>query len=335
MNKSIYSFRKRVNGKRVVTNYRTYLDFLKKAGIIEINERFSNGAFSKSYRVKFSILRDSYTTVELDLKKILNIKDDLYWVSRYPKISALISNHYKLNVDLNRAYTYLLENRNMELEPKNGKRRFLTDSRIHRYFYLLTQFSIQNLWFKLSNEGRLYSSLTNLPSILRKFITMDGDSLFEIDVKNCAPLLLNQLVDNSVYKEDCENGMLYDNIASKISLPRSRVKQLMCEKFFFANRKMKSGQLFNALSELYGADFIEQINSMRQEYIDGKDHLACALQRLESDIIINKLAKIKNSYLPIHDAILVLEEDIESFFDIIKELFLTVELKVRLRVTKV
>jgi hypothetical protein len=85
--------------------------------------------------------------------------------------------------------------------------------------------------------GRLYSSAASTKRDLRRFLTLDGEPVVEIDVSCCQPLLLGSLAQNSVsevelgrYKELTEQGLLYEFLADLLSAPRAEVK-LACVKF--------------------------------------------------------------------------------------------------------
>lgn len=333
LNRSVFTYRKMTDGRRtVIANYKDYLNFLNGAGIIEVNTKYRVSEYSRGYRVKFSVFRNSYTWVSLDLNSVLDIKDENYWMSRYPHLKSVIKNHYSLSIDLNKAIQYLIENTGIELKSKGKKRRFLNPKRIHRYINVLVQFSIKNYWFKESAEGRLYSSLTNLPSILRPFITLKGKRLVEIDVANCAPLLVNCLVDNHKYKSDCETGSLYNNVASSLNVTPAQAKLTICTKFLFGNRPVKSGKLFDCLVELYGIEFVTKINSLRKSLIEKGGHLARELQRIESSLMIEGLSKIEKFFVPIHDSVMVLLEDVSYILRKIKALFAQLDLLVQLHI---
>jgi len=170
------------------------------------------------------------------------------------------------------------------------------------------------LWFKLSDESRFYSSITNLPKDSIQFIKLYNKEVVAIDLPNCQPLLLNTIIDHKQFREDCCRGIFYDELKKIFTLggknlSRNKVKVLCYRYIFFNDKPLKSGQLFNILEEKY-PNLLNLINNEKNQGC-----LAKRLQRIESDLFVDCLGQIKMSKLLRHDEVLVHLENKDKILD--------------------
>lgn len=93
----------------------------------------------------------------------------------------------KLSIDKKKAHRLLEEWKYKENEPN----KYLS------YLAALDMINDKNYHLKCDINGRFYSSLTNLPKILRSCLVFNGERLIGVDVSNTQPLLLGELC-NSV-----------------------------------------------------------------------------------------------------------------------------------------
>jgi len=294
-------------------HYNKLLILLKDVNLIDINDRYSANKFSQSYRISTDILDNNFEEVEIDFEKIFyNLKNKLYWLKKYTNFKKQINETYEVKIDLNDYIIWLKENINLELKPviNNGilERRFLTKERIWDYINDALMINYDNIWFKVSNEGRFYNSTTNLSYTALPFIKLKRRSIKEIDVANCQPLILSKLINNNEYKSDCELGIFYDNLSRELNITRNEAKVLSYKYIFFSNKKLKTGKIYNAMEKLYKG-VIEQINELRDKIEISKE-----MQKIESDIFVNKISNLDFKMMLRHDAVYVYEED----YDIIK-----------------
>jgi hypothetical protein len=291
--------------------YRVLLEMLQKNNLIDINEIYSTGKFSKGYRIKTDFISNSnYTEIEIDFDKVFYKKQTKqFWLSKYPQFSHLIEDSYSTQIDLDDYIYWMQNNIGIELKPviANGiiKRRFLTEERIYLHTNLALKLNFQNLWFKLSNEGRFYSTITNLPFTSLPFFKMYRRKVYDIDIKNSQPLLLSILIDNPLYKSDVEQGIFYDKVAAELGIEKKYFKMLSYKYIFFSNKPTLSGKIFNAMEKIYPS-MMQSINNLKKEM-----NLALKLQTLESEIFINKLGKLPIKKLLRHDQVLIHKEDFE------------------------
>lgn len=167
-----------------------------------------------------------------------------------------------------------------------------------------------------SASGRVHHTLTNLNKTYRTKLTCTLGNLVEIDAKNAQLIFLSQLCPNDqVFNTDVFGGVFYDELSKKmgtdisIKTNKDKFKQqffntILCNenKAVVANNKFTS-----AFKSLYPImfDYLIQLN---QDITKAK-----TLQLLESDFFITNILKDivekKLFVIPIHDAIIVLEND--------------------------
>lgn len=327
-NKSLDKFKVNINQKKY--GYKYFADLLEKASLIDVNKKYSTGRFCKSYRILTSILNGNFEEVEINYKKVFcNMKNQKYWLKKYPCYTKQIMDSYKVSIDLTMYYRWLKENKGMLLKPilKNGIviKRELNDERIYKYLNSAIKINYKNLWFKISDEGRFYSSLTNISYTALQFTKLGDKGIREVDVKNCQPLLLSSLIENPLYRKDVERGVFYDVMAKSLGKTRNEFKVLSYQYVFFSNRKLKQGKIYNALNKLYPG-FVNQINKLRE-----KIHISRKLQSLEAQIMVDKIGSLKYDMMLRHDAVFVYPEDYDIICQYVKLEFRKLGLKVQIK----
>ena len=301
-------FRIKINNTSL--HYNKLLDILSDNNIISINNKFSKGCFSQSYRIESDLINTNYSEVEIDFDKIFyNFKNKSYWLKKYPNLKKQINETYEVKIDLGEYILWMNNNIDLELKPimNNGtlQKRLLTKERIYDYINDALRINYDNIWFKLSNEGRFYNSTTNLSYTALPFIKLKRRSVREIDIANCQPLILSKLINNESYKNDCGMGIFYDRLSEELNITRNEAKVLSYKYIFFSNKKLKSGKIYDCMKKLYG-DVIEQINEIRDRIEISKE-----MQKIESDIFVNKISHLDFKMMLRHDAVYVYEEDYE------------------------
>ncbi|MBZ9786998.1 hypothetical protein LB456_05955 [Psychroflexus sp. CAK57W] len=326
--KKLEKFKMIINKKKF--QYAFFLNMLLEAETININKKYSQGNFCKSYRINTKILCNNFEEVEIDFDKVYcKIRNKKSWLRKYPTYKKQIKEAYETDIDIAEYIKWLRHNRGINLKPviENGivKQRILTDDRILDYVNTALKVNYKNLWFTISKEGRFYNTLTNMSYTALPFIKLKTKEIMEVDVKNCQPLLLASIIDNEMYRADVEAGVFYDRVAEEIGKTRNEFKTLSFQFIFFANRKLKSGRIYNALNKLYPG-FVEQINKLRDEI-----HISRKLQELEADIMVNKIGRLNYKMMLRHDAVFVFEEDYDVICEQVKAEFAKLGLKVQIK----
>lgn len=302
--KELEKFNIQIQGKRLVSQ--DLISILKDCNLIDINNSYKIGFFPISYRIKTEFIGSDYSEIDIDFDKIFsNTKTKKYWISKLPEYKSLIENCYKARIDLGKYFEFLQSNIGMELKPVfyNGhlKNRTLTEERILHYITLSLKVNLGNLWFKLSDEGRFYSSISNLPYTSVPFIKLRNQKTVEIDMKNSQPLLLSVLVDNDDYKKDVIDGVFYDKMAVDLNMTRNQFKIYSYKYIFFSSKELKSGKIYDAIENRYKG-LIHQINNIKKS-----ESLSRKLQTMESDIFVNKIRHLDIPVLIRHDQIITQE----------------------------
>lgn len=310
--------------------YPHFIKILEDCKAIDVNTKFSKGAFSKSYRVTTSFLKDSfYTEMEIDFESIFkDTRDKDYWIDNLPKQKNLIEDAYNTKILLDEYLHWMQKNIGIELNPvfnkKKGtlKRRWLDPERIYKHFNLALRINFKNLFFSISNEGRFYNSISNLPNTAIPFLLMSNRKLKSIDIMNCQPLLLASILKNDEYQKDVELGIFYDNMGKELGKDRNVFKISSYKYLFFGNNQLKMGKTYSAMEKLYPG-MMGLINSYKEE-----NQMAIELQKLESEIFVNRIGGMNFSKLLRHDQVLVHEEYFEMLKSTVTNEFKRIGLKV-------
>jgi hypothetical protein len=177
-----------------------------------------------------------------------------------------------------------------------------------------------------SKSGRVHHTLTNLNKKYRKKLSSTHGNLVEIDAKNAQLIFLSQLcLHDSIFNEDVFGGVFYEKLSMKmgvdISIKSVRddfkckfFKTILCNenKAVIANNKFT-----NAFCSLYPIMF-NYLITLNQDSTK-----ATMLQELEAEFFITNILKdiieLKLFAIPVHDAMIILEKDIEAVMTIIND----------------
>jgi hypothetical protein len=296
-------------------HYKQLLDILLFINVISTNGSYKVGSFYKGWRIETNFISGNFTEIELDIDKIFsNFSSKEYWLEKYPNQSSLIEDAYNASIDLDGYILWLNKNKGCEINPVYNKstgkieKRFLTEERIYNHLFLALKVNFGNLWFKLSNEGRFYSSISNLPNGSVNFIKLWGYDTCALDIRNCQPLLLSTMVSSKEYKEDCSNGLFYKKMAEDLGINEKEFKVQSYKYIFFGSNQLKSGSIYNSMEKLYGG-LVSQINTIKRE--GGDNFLSKKLQEMESKIFVKAIGKLNIKKLLRHDEVLVMVKDKE------------------------
>jgi hypothetical protein len=319
-----------LNGNRF--GYSSLLKIL--IDLIECNDTYKSGSFCLGYRIKTDFISfGKLTEVEIDLDKIFkDTKNKEYWTKLYPNINGMINDVYNCQINLDDYLSWLYNNIGIELSPVYNKKtnklekRFLTEERAYHHFNLALKLNLKNIWFKISDEGRLYSTISNLPKGSIPFLLLGGEKVVSIDLKNCQPLLLNILLDHKGFKHDCELGIFYDKLADKLSSSRSYAKLLCYRWIFFGSTKLQSGRLYSIIEDLYPGLMIK-IN-----YLKEQGCLSRQLQRIESNIFVKGLGSLKMNKVLRHDEVLVYKSNEDKIVKAIEQELIKLNIKIKYKI---
>ena len=155
--------------KKTFSNSKKGITWLTENGIIEVTGSYQPGAKPKGYRFVGEPLFNSVTP---SLKLIQKIREDQ---ERYPDRMDPVHRHLK----------QWLTHTEFDLERARGmacanEKRLRQGIAIHNNRFA----------FKRSDYGRVYTSVTSLKKELQSCLSIHGESLTSIDIKNVQPLIL-------------------------------------------------------------------------------------------------------------------------------------------------
>ena len=191
-------------------------------------------------------------------------------------------------------------------------------------------FFTNNNYFKpritQSKSGRVHHTLTNLNKKYRKKLSSTHGNLVEIDAKNAQLIFLSQLCPHDTnFNEDVFEGVFYEKLSKKmgVDIAKKSDKDEFKRKFFNTilcneNKAVIANNKFTqAFSSLYPIMF-NYLITLNQDTTK-----ATMLQELESEFFITNILRDiiekKLFVIPVHDAMIVLEKDIEAVMTIIND----------------
>lgn len=193
-----------------------------------------------------------------------------------------------------------------------------------------------------NTSNRLHCNLTNIDSALRKFLTINGERLAQVDISNSQPLFLGMVMKSNAMVEVNElnkylqlvcSGQFYEYLACKMPGKPLNLKDKEVRKKF--KRGMFSGVLFDKnrtkLSKwevLFQKEFPTFFAVVREIKSENYNAMAIMLQKMESQFIFNAVAVIdyeigrgKAPLLTIHDSIVSTYEYIDIVQQVMEQLF--------------
>lgn len=194
--------------QQVTHDYKRYIDFLKSNMIIDCDCVFKPGIKSYGYRIipKLNGLVDTaYIKNPALVNRMRNQWKKNAKRHKYPKLRKWFDG---IEIDYREAFEFIVR----DYEEKRSSPSFRDwDWQKGRYknpvnqynsaFIGLNYIKDKRLSFFVDDKvGRLHTTLTNLNSKLRNFITWNGQQLVSIDITNCQPYLLCKLFDPAFYE---------------------------------------------------------------------------------------------------------------------------------------
>ncbi len=319
--------------------YRDTIEQTIDAGFIETNEKYSNGRFTKSYR-----LSKQYRT---------------------PK-----TRRYQIRRSTSRIR--LADDDTTGLRLADCFRDVSLPARVSATGW--SQYGVQAIrgrsWYAVRCPyRRLHTTFTGLPKRIRSSLLICGKQVVELDVANCQPLILGMLAgrasnqttpnptqpntqlgtyticrtnsDLKLFLELCSAGHIYEHLLEQCRhlslhnwiplqhrhrngvdrpLKRSDIKNQLVIMMFAKNATTKRMKLFEVFANEFPtiADYI--IEAKRIEY----QALARDCQRFESGIMIDTVAASLVASIPIitiHDSIICNEDNADQVTDAIRSRF--------------
>lgn len=280
------------------------------------------GDKSKCYKINQEFPDDSWILEEIEDRALNKKLTELFFSEKivlmndFSSYGKVTKNLEKLTIDKVESLNYVNQNITEEFKKNSYK------MAINMFE---TKFSTKD---DLCN--RLHNNLTNLPSTLRKFVTCEGKTLFQVDIKCSQPtflglyLLKKGLGDKEEilrYLELCKSGELYSQIIDSDKFDnRKDLKQALFKNCFF-NKNYKKLNVVEIMFQKMFPTIFEQIRKIKLE--DFKN-LSVILQREESYFIFDTINYMDFDVFTIHDSIVSTEENILNVKNIMEANFLKI-----------
>ncbi len=173
-------------------------------------------------------------------------------------------------------------------------------------------------------SGRIHTNITNLYKPLRKLLRVDGSDqpLGEIDIKNSQPLFLgiaavkSGVVDRK-YLDLCQQGLIYDHMASLLGLTRDGLKTEFMKLLFSENGARSKAKSLFAIEFPAMAQLIHKLKHKDHKRL--ARHMQMAERKFIIDTVCNRLFKERSDLFvtTIHDSIMAQQEDIDYIKQVI------------------
>ena len=292
-----------IDKSRVI--YSRLLDILIDLNLIERNDTYEVGNFSKSYRPHVNLKYESTKSININTKKIfkkIQTKSDLYKNTPF-RYRKMIDDLYLTKIDLEQFFYDI--DQMLGMRYSSNTKAVLTYNKIYALKIRALKINLGIHWISISETGRVYSSITNLPQIMIKYIRLNNEKVVEIDAANSQPLLLSSLVNHSKFTRDVESGVFYEAMAESMGITRSEFKGQSYKYIFFNENEI--GSTWRKRLDAVYPGLANQINEIKKT-----DKLWFLLQKAEADIWIKIAQKQPDPVLTRHDSILITDNEIES-----------------------
>lgn len=284
--------------------YNYYINYLKDKGLIKLSSEYFNGGKSPKTKSRvYELLHKSSTKIiivkvtdKIILKKntVEYLKKSFLAYTKSPipeQIREKLANDlYDIELNYTESNNYLNGLKiNNQIEYKKLQRNVMS----------ITQIKDNNLFFKLDEYGRMHTNFTILKrEIRKKYLTIDGEQLMELDICNSQPLFLAVLMkrlmvikdfikpDVTKYVNLVKNGLIYEElIHNGVVEDRDEAKIMMYRVLFGknGNTTIYNKSFYNIFPNVF--NFIKDYKDSRKDY-KSVSHI---LQKLESEFIFNNV----------------------------------------------
>lgn len=318
----------------IIRNYNDYIKLLIDKKVIECDRHYKKSEKSLGYR-----LCEPYKNVkhkEVGFKTNCVQKNIDRWNQRRLPTTDVHLYLYSLLQQIEINYEEALNYVNgLSIDEYNSAKIAIDKFKNKEFFLYSDEFG-----------NRVHTNITNLKSVLRKYLLHNNQKLVNVDIVNSQPLLLIPSLFSSIrctfdvyfddigldllkYKQLVESGRLYDHMMEHSGeTDRSAFKEKFFRETFFGK---KTSRLFCDLFPTIAAEMMK---------IKSKDYrkLAQIMQRTESKLMITKICGRLMQEHPgvfiatIHDSILTTKDNVSKIQKIILEEFANYNLSPTIRI---
>ena len=311
----------------------TIKKFFVKHKVLICNKSYKVGEVSKTYKLNIEATGNYwlYETIE---DKLLTKKINTHKKYNMSKVKGKgkgyeIANYWLHDIEINyrKAYQYAHKFRAIDTEKYNA------------YSYSLKELKHRKYRTLVDDNNRMHHNISNLASVFRKHLTINGQGLGQVDISNSQPLFLflhltgieginsQELIN---YGESCLKGKFYEVIASACGIElnpetRKEFKKHVFSSIFFGRHYVELTKYETAFKTTYPTIYAYIVN-MKSE--NGYKIISQILQKSESEFIYKAITYIdketglhKIPLLAIHDCIVTTAEHVDLVCEKLKEYF--------------
>lgn len=311
------------------------LNNLISLGVIEKNSSYIVGKKSIGYKItpSFKAKMRAIPVKDEALKiKYMNRKEQLSSKLKKEDRGYQIVNYWlhELRIDHTRAKKY---NNNHNI----------ADAGLHGSNVSMIELLQKQEFFSVvdTTSKRFHNNLTNLSTKMRKFLSINDQPLWQVDIANSQPLFLYLVLkDRNIsqdemnkYRDSVVSGQFYESLAAAMNSSLDLTDFDQRKEF---KKKIFGGVLFDRnrskLSKYeitFKAEYPEIFETIRGMKAGGYKQVAIALQKAESKFIFEAVKSIDNEFkgqapiLTIHDSICSTEDYIYMIEQIMQNKFET------------
>lgn len=289
------------------------------------NDKYIKGVVSLKYRINPTRSNEKWLKKEYK-DKLINRKMDSFKTKKIKDIEKLGLGYKTLNywlpeieIDSKKAKSYI-----RKLNPNSEE----YEQRIFKIDNFHNNKPVVDI-----TGNRFHSSLTNLNSDLRQFLSYNGNKLSQIDITNSQPIFLYLLLKQrgnvpeqelNKYKELIESGTFYEYLMKDTELTRNEFKVKVYSNLLYGKNYKQLSKMEKSFQEEFPIIF----NEIRLMKENDYTQLAITLQKMESQFIIGtcveRITKNWNYNIfisTIHDSIVVPEYNKDEVAYIIMDEF--------------
>jgi hypothetical protein len=323
--------------ERYGMNYNYYIDYLVDIKVINLDKDYLKSVSSRIYSLKPIVFSKKMTRYENKdsfvlkkyTKRVLEdyeiCKKDGNLIEFFVR-EKLIEDLFSVEIDEQRSMSFLntIKGDGTESYNKNS--------------YAVGCVRNNHIFYHFDKYGRMHTNFTILKSFIRKnCLKIGGSDVREIDISNSQPLFLTKLIEESgtkwvnkeefdIFKALTKNGNFYKYLMTKLDIRDRKKAKTMTYSVLFGNHvyKSKSDKMFQKLFPT----IFNFINLYKRECGNYKK-LSCDLQRMESNVIFNRIVKTVMERNPsirmitVHDSIIVPIEHYDYVNDIFQKILLS------------
>jgi hypothetical protein len=299
-------------------------------GIIATDDEYQAGFKSKGYKLlppydvpnKTIIIKDDKINMKLTQFKNKSLQQLKKMPESYNYLH--ISNTW-IKMDYSTASTY------------NNAFYFTEPDSYNANFYSICNYRDLNHKFQIDKSNRIHTNLTNLKSDFRRFLSVQGEKLGQVDIRNSQPLFLYLVIkdnpeipdtEKQEYRQLVEEGRFYEMFMEKLNLTadkRKEVKEMTYKYIFYGESRNIDKKYLNIFREKFPniLGFINQIKNPDYK------QFAILLQKAESRFVIGKVvpefiqrnSTTQEFVSTIHDSIVVKASKLNEAKQIMAECF--------------